>query len=79
MNNAIIVLGYLDKITGYSNWYKIHRKYSGDPNYVSFLEALDDTIQYLEQEKLIFTEKNAGEIDRISITDLGQKYFSRSL
>jgi len=74
MNNAIIILNYLNAIISHSNWYKIHRKYSGDLNYVSVIDTLDATIQYLANEKLIFVEKNAGEIDRIFISDLGKRY-----
>jgi len=74
MNNATIILNYLNEIIGHSNWYKIHRKYSGDLNYVSVLETSDATIQYLAQEKFILIEKNPDEIDRIFITDLGKKY-----
>ncbi|WP_254562856.1 hypothetical protein [Dyadobacter diqingensis] len=74
MNKTNVILSYLNKITGHSNWYKIHRKYSGDSQYVAVLENLEDTIQYMENQKLISIEKIPGEIDRIDITGLGKQY-----
>lgn len=76
MNNETIILNYLNEITGHSNWYKIHRKYSGDPQYEALLENLEDTIQYLENLKLISVEKTPGEVDRIKITETGKQYLS---
>lgn len=54
MNKVNAILSYLNEITGHSNWYKIHRKYSGEPQYVAVLENLEETIQYLENQKLNF-------------------------
>jgi hypothetical protein len=74
MNKVTVILSYLNGITGHSSWYKIHRRYSGEPQYVAVLENLEDTIQYMENQKLISIEKIPGEIDRIDITGLGKQY-----
>lgn len=74
MNKVTVILSYLNENTGHSNWYKIHRKYSGDTEYAAVLENLEDTIQYLQNQKLISIEKRPGEIDRIYITELGKQY-----
>lgn len=46
MNKTNVILSYLNEITGHSNWYKIHRKYSGDSQYVGYFGEVDHLIPW---------------------------------
>jgi hypothetical protein len=76
MNTKEFILTYLSKQPEGSNWYKMHRKFFGEPEYAKHLEKLEITLQQLEEEGLILVKKEVGTISTLFITSKGMKELS---
>jgi DNA-binding HxlR family transcriptional regulator len=72
MDSKTFILKFINSRSDFTNWYKIHRKFSGDPETTLHLEHLSEIIDELEKEGLIKQEHVPGEIPRLRITERGK-------
>ncbi len=74
---AITLLKLLNGITGdgFTNYYKIDRKYGMDPEHISLVENYENIVKDLVNKEFVRLEAIAGEyFYRVYITDLGRDY-----
>lgn len=72
--NQLTILHYLNEISGYTNWYKLHRKFFGGNKFQQLIEDLPIILATLEKEGMIVIERVEGEMDKIKITEKGRTY-----
>jgi hypothetical protein len=72
----IAILNYIASC-GWSNWYKIHQRFSHSETYFEKLPFLMKSINNLIENKLITEESVEDKIPRYYLTEIGKKLLSK--
>ncbi len=72
MNSKAFILKFISSRNDFTNWYKIHRKLSGDLESARHLEHLSEILDELEKEGLIKQERLPDQIPKLWITERGR-------